>query len=293
MKVIQKVACVGLVLLAVTPGFAQSTRLEDVIYGHKSGMALTMDVFKPEKPNGIAVIFMVSGGWVSDQKNIRPEVGKMLADRGYTMFQVCHGSQPKFQVPEIIKDVTRAVRFIRMNATKFGIDPQKLAVAGGSAGGHLALMLGAKGDAGDPDAKDPVERVSSTVQAVCALYPPTDMLNWGEAGKLAVDVPMLKMFYTAFAITDQTPRDHITVMSEALSPVTFFTKAMPPVLFIHGDKDTLVPLQQSTLAIKKLEELKVPTQLFVRQGKGHGFLETGDFDDMLKWFDRYLGKSRS
>ena len=108
-----------------------SERIRDVVYGYKSGMALTMDVFKPKTPNGIAVIWMVSGGWVSDQKNISPEMGMYLADHGYTMFQVCHGSQPKFTIPEIFVDVTRSVRFIRFNASKYGIDPQKLAVAGG------------------------------------------------------------------------------------------------------------------------------------------------------------------
>ena len=293
MKLNPRPIFVGIAFLAIGSGFAQSARLEDVIYGHKSGMALTMDVFKPEKPNGIAVIFMVSGGFVSDQKNIRPDVGKALADKGYTMFQVCHGSQPKFQVPEIIRDVTRAVRFIRLNAAKFGVDPNKFAVAGASAGGHLAMMLGAKGDAGNPDAKDPVERVSSEVQVVCALYPPTDMLNWGEPGKYAMDVPMLRMFQTAFAVNEKTPREELTKMSQALSPVYFLTPKMPPTLFIHGNKDTLVPLQQSEWAIKKYDELKVPNKLIVREGKGHGFLELTDFDDMLQWFDKYLGKSKS
>src|SRR5256885_13245361 len=86
-------------------------RTEDVIYGRKFGTALTLDVLQPEKPNGAGIIFVVSGGWFSDHKAINPGPVKPMLDRGYTIFAVVHGSQPKFQIPEIIHDMHRAVRF--------------------------------------------------------------------------------------------------------------------------------------------------------------------------------------
>jgi len=105
-----------------------STRKEDVVYGHKFGMALTMDVFTPRKEaNGAAVIFVVSGGWVSDRQALNnPAVGLFLTEplkRGYTVFAVTHGSQPRYIVPEAVADLNRAVRFIRSHAKDYQIDP--------------------------------------------------------------------------------------------------------------------------------------------------------------------------
>src|SRR5436305_10163340 len=74
--------------------------LVDVVYGHKMGVALTMDVFEPAQPNGIAVIWIVSGGWFSNHDSINPGFAKAFNDRGMTVFEVVHGSQPKFQMPE-------------------------------------------------------------------------------------------------------------------------------------------------------------------------------------------------
>src|SRR6266852_4868713 len=136
-------------------------RTEDVVYGRKFGTALTLDVFQPDKRNGIGIIFMVSGGWFSSHEAISPGYYRPFLDRGYTVFAVVHGSQPKFVVTEIEPDIHRAVRFVRHNATLFGIDPTRLGITGGSAGGHLSLTMATQGAAGDPKAKDPVDRESS------------------------------------------------------------------------------------------------------------------------------------
>jgi acetyl esterase/lipase len=110
-----------------TPSF---TRTEDVIYGRKFGTALTLDVLQPAKPNGASVIFMVSGGWFSSHESINPGLVKPFLDRGYTVFAVVHGSQPKFIVTEITQDIHRAVRFIRHNAAHYNVDPNKFGIAG-------------------------------------------------------------------------------------------------------------------------------------------------------------------
>ena len=154
-----------------------------MIYGRKYGTALTMDVFTPKQgANGAAVIFAVSGGWFSAHEAISLTFCREFLKRGYTVFAVVHGSQPKYTIPEIIEDMNRAVRFIRYHAADYGIDPNRIGITGGSAGGHLSLMKGAAGTDGDPKAKDPVDRVSSRVQAVACFFPPTDFLNYGEKG---------------------------------------------------------------------------------------------------------------
>src|SRR6476660_1805345 len=121
---------------------ADVQHIQDVIYTKHDGVALTMDVYKPAKSNGAGVIKIISGGWKSNHNGIS-DGGWPKA--GYTTFVVVHGSQPRFQVEEIVADLNRAVRFIRSHAAEYGVDPQKLGVTGGSAGGHLSLMLATRG----------------------------------------------------------------------------------------------------------------------------------------------------
>ena len=136
---------------------ATYTRTEDVVYGRKFGTALTLDVFQPTtiKPNGFGIIQVISGGWVSSHTNISAASIQTYLDRGYTVFTVVHGSQPKFTLAEIVPDLHRAVRFIRQNAARWAIDPAHLGITGSSAGGHLSLTLGTQGGPGPVDAKDP------------------------------------------------------------------------------------------------------------------------------------------
>lgn len=280
----------GAVALAIAGISSAQSHLVDVVYGHKMGMALTMDIFTPAKSNHIAVVFIVSGGWVSSQSNINPGLAKIFTDRGMTVFEVCHGSQPKFQIPEIATDVLRSIRFVRTNASKYDIDPNKIGVSGASAGGHLSLMLGAYGSEGKADATDPIDRASSAVQAIACFFPPTDFLNWGAEGKSALDVPMLQVFYPAFGITKTTPKEEVTNLAKVLSPIYRVTPSYPPTLIFHGDADRLVPIQQSEIFMKKLQEAGVPHKFEIRKGKGHGYPEmVPDLIMCADWFSKYLG----
>src|SRR5438067_2151709 len=178
------------------------TRAADVIYGRKYGMALTLDVFTPKaNANGAAVVWVVSGGWVSAHELAAPEFPfspvNELVKRGYTVFAVIHGSQPKFTIPEILQDMHRAVRFIRAHAADYKIDPDRIGITGGSAGGHLSLMQGTAGDQGDPKARDPIDRTSSRVQAVACFFPPTDFLNYGEKGHVLLSTNVQPPFRAA------------------------------------------------------------------------------------------------
>src|ERR1041384_403562 len=194
----RKLFLLALLLSCSTLFAADYKRTEDVIYARKFGTALTLDVFQPEKPNGAAIIFMISGGFFSSHDAINGRNYQRLLERGYTVFAVVHGSQPRFIIPEIMEDVHRAVRFIRHNAAKYGVDPNKFGVTGGSAGGHLSLILATQGGPGKPDAKDPIDRDSSAVQAVACFFPPADFSNWGAPGDDAVGVNTLAQFKPAF-----------------------------------------------------------------------------------------------
>ncbi|MDZ4288995.1 MAG: alpha/beta hydrolase [Prosthecobacter sp.] len=281
-----------LLFSSLLPLHAQSltdvTRTEDVVYGRKFGVALTLDVLQPAKSNGYGIVYMVSGGWVSNHAAIGPNAYAAFLDRGYTIFAVCHGCQPKFIIPEITQDIHRAIRFIRHNASKWNVNPDHLGISGGSAGGHLSLTMGTQGRSGPADAKDPIDRESSAVQAVACFFPPTDFLNYGTPGEDAVGVGTLKNYKGAFGPESDTPEGRQKLGKE-ISPIYFVTAQLPPTLIIHGDADKLVPMQQAETFVQRATAAGAVAKLVVKPGAAHGWPDR--VPDMLKmadWFDEYL-----
>jgi len=291
---IKKILFSLLLLLCSFPARSQKPaefkRTEDVVYGRKFGTALTMDIFQPPKPNGVGIILVVSGGWFSSHEMITPSAYKPLLDRGYAVFAVVHGSQPKFTITEINQDMQRAVRFIRYHAASYGIDPNRLGVAGGSAGGHLSLTLGTHGTKGPADAKDPVDRESSAVQCVACFFPPTDFLNYGATNVDGVGTGILKDFKPAFGSQADTPEGRQKLGRE-ISPIYFVSSNMPPTLIIHGNADPLVPIQQSETFVKRSREAGATAELIVKEGQGHGWPNwQADMVLCADWFDKHLRK---
>jgi acetyl esterase/lipase len=269
---------------------AEFKRTEDVVYGRKFGTALTLDVIEPTNKNGAAILFMVSGGFFSSHEAITPEFYKPLLNHGYTVFAIVHGSQPRFTVPEIMEDVQRATRFVRHNAPRWNIDPNKLGVTGGSAGGHLSLTLGTQGGPGKANAKDSIERASSAVQAVACFYPPTDFANWSAPGDDAVGFGTTIKFKPAFGPRSDTPEGR-QVLSKEISPIHFVHSNMPPILIIHGDSDKQVPLYQSEIFKKRAEEMGSKVKLVVKPAADHGWLGMDkDMEVFAQWFDEHLLK---
>ena len=282
----------------------KTTRTVDVIYGRKYGLAMTMDVFTPDEPNGLGVVFAVSGGWFSSREMIAQDFVDPLLERGYTVFAVVHGSQPKFAIPEILTDMHRAVRYIRHHAKKYDVDPERLGIFGGSAGGHLSLMQGVAGTPGDPEAKDPVDRQSSRVQAVACFFPPTDFLNYGKEGELGIGRGKLKAFRAPFDFEEWDEQTHhfveiddeekLVEIGRQISPVTHVSADDPPMLIVHGDADELVPIQQAKLMIDKLKEEGVEAELVTKPGAAHGWKEmAADVSIFADWFDKHLAAAES
>ncbi|MCP4641099.1 MAG: alpha/beta hydrolase [bacterium] len=267
------------------------TATEDVVYGQKEGMGLTLDVLEPEQNRkGIGIIAVSSGGWKSHKSNLPEEVAEFRRDHwgmgllknGFTVFVVRHGSGPRFQVPEMIEDVRRSVRFIRMKASDYAIDPDRIGITSGSSGGHLALMVGLTGNDGNPESKDPVERVSSRTQAIVAWFAPSDLINWGATdGYKTIQSMRPSLFEEIFGtITD------LTTQLESISPVYHVTADDPPLLLIHGDADLTVPVQQSEVLKAKYEEAGLPVELIVQPGGGHTYWDGIEkhYVDVAEWF---------
>jgi acetyl esterase/lipase len=279
-------------------------RQEDVIYGRKFGTALTMDVFTPARDaKGIGIVMVVSGGFFSGHESINTSFIRPFVHRGFTVFAVVHGSQPRYTVPEIIQDMNRAVRFIRHHAKDYDIDRNRIGICGASAGGYLSLMLGTAGDAGDPRARDPVDRESNRVQAVACFFPATDLLNYGKTGReLIYPTDHRPPYRAAFDYRELDKKTMLWVpitdparlreIARQISPITHVTIDDPPTLIIHGDSDLLVPFQQSELFVEKMKKAGVETKLVVKKGAAHGWLGLDeDLRKFVDWFDQHLKKS--
>jgi len=259
-----------------------------VEYGRRHGEPLTLDVLRPRSPNGLGIVVIVSGGWRSDPASIRPWLVAPLLRRGYTVFAVAHVSQPKASVAEIFADVSRGVRFVRTHAEAYGIDPDRIGVGGGSAGGHLALLLATQGRPGPADAADPVDRASSRVQAAAVFYPVTDLTNLTGSTEDPGDGGPPRSYRAAFR---QEPVDMATwrPLARELSPIHHVTSDLPPVLIHHGDRDTLVTLDQSVRFRDRARAAGGEVVLRIVAGGGHGWLTMPlDVARFAAFFDRVL-----
>jgi len=262
----------------------------DVVYGHKDGMALTYDVLTPENPNGAGILSMISGGWFSFWRPPTQRIRSYepMLNTGYTVFAVHHGSAPLFKVPDAVLDVRAAVRHIRMNANEYGVDPKRLGVTGGSAGGHLSLMLGLDRETSfeqRSSASRGIRRfgrrysvdasTDGSVAAVVAYYPPVDLRR-------------------SVGPNDRFPAlDFSSELAPGISPILFVDENDPPILLIHGDQDALVPVAGSRALAAKFVEAKVVHDLLVLEGAGHGFRgdqRTEASNAMIAWFDKHLAE---
>jgi len=267
-------------------------RTDGIVYGERHGNPLTMDLIRPPKPNGIAVAVMVSGGWKSGAPGETPvPLVAPLLRAGYTVFAICHLSQPEATVMEIIEDAHRGIRFIRFHADDYGIDPDRIGVTGGSAGGHLSLMLATGAGSGQVDAEDPIDQESSSVQAVAIFFPVTDLLEMGDSTENPGDGGPPTSFLDCFGPGIDEMQTWKKV-GRHCSPIYHITDDLPPTLIYHGDSDTLTPLDQSQRFQERAGELGLDVQLVIHRGGGHGWLTMPlDFFRFTKWFDEHLSEN--
>ena len=264
-------------------------RIDGIVYGQRGARPLTLDILRPTNPNGLGIALMVSGGWRSKKPGETPAwLVAPLTRAGYTVFAICHISQPESSVMEMIEDMNRGLRFVRHHAREYRIDPTRIGVTGGSAGGHLSLMLATRGGPGDPAAPDPVDRESSAVQAVAIFYPVTDLLNLGPSTENDGQGGPPISFRKAFG-PDAMNMPIWKRIGHDSSPIYYVTPAMPPTLIYHGDADTLVPLEQSQRFRARAKEVGLEVPVVVHPGGEHGW-PTMVFDEwkFVEWFDRYL-----
>lgn len=254
-------------LTAQTIAAKAGASYQDVTYCTPDGVAQKMDVMYPrtlgEKPMPVAV-YIHGGGWTSGDKAGGAgslDTHEILA-RGYVVVSLNYRLAPEYKWPAQITDVKCAIRHLRANAAMYKIDPNKIGVWGGSAGGHLVAMLGTTDKSAGFDAGEYLDQ-SSRVQAVVDLFGPADLPAMFTSNAQVV----------AGRIFGSTSRDD-SILVKA-SPVTYITPDDPPFLILQGDQDHVVPMEQSQILHDRLKAGGVQSTLVIVKNAGHGFTPEG------------------
>ncbi len=254
-----------LVLVFTDQSWGQARVEKNIVYGMYSGLALLMDVHRPEKPNGYGVIFVSGSGWqapltygaVGLKEGQIGTWGPPLLAAGYTVFAINHRATPRFHYPAAVEDVQRAVRFVRHHSRQFGIDPDRLGAVGGSSGAHLIGLVALLAQAGIPDDLDAVNREPATLQTVVLRAAPTDLQKMSHGAVV--------LFMEQLPTAADGEKLYL-----AASPITHVSSSSPPVLLLHGDSDDTVPFEQSVAMEGALRRVNVPVKLVRIAGGEHG-----------------------
>ncbi|MBI4785493.1 MAG: alpha/beta hydrolase [Chloroflexi bacterium] len=262
----------------------------DVTYCTADGVALMMDLYFPQRTGQLApvIVFVHGGGWRQGDKRNQPEILSPadLTSRGYLYASLNYRLAPEWKFPAFIQDVKCAIRHLRANAASYNLDPNRIGVIGGSAGGHLVALLGVTDASAGFDVGEYGDQ-SSRVQAVVDMFGPAD-LTMTELGEPEI-IPQ------AYGTSNRN--DPILVQA---SPVTYVSKDDPPFLILHGDKDRVVPLSQSQVLYERLRTTGVNSSLVIVKNAGHNFAPAGGIPSpsnlelgklAIEFFDRQLGKA--
>lgn len=238
----------------------------DLAYVRNGHERQKLDLYIPENAANLPLIIWVHGGAFRKGSKDKPAPLPFL-NSGYAVASVNYRLSQHAIFPAQIEDVKAAVRWLRAHAKDYRLDPDRFAAWGASAGGHLVAMLGTAGDEKSPEVGENL-KFSSRVQAVVDYFGPTDFLQM-DAQRL----PDGMIHDTPDSPESELVGGPIQENKEAVAranPITYVSKKAPPFLIIHGDRDPLVPYQQSVLLKQALEEAGTEVTFYTVKGEGHG-----------------------
>jgi acetyl esterase/lipase len=254
---------------------------EDVVFGAGNGRDLRCDVYTPpdSRTGRPAVLLVHGGGWRGGDKTQLRGYGISLGRSGYVCVATEYRLVGESPWPAQIHDVKAALRWMRANADKLGIDPDRIALEGNSAGAHLVLFAAGSPNVEEYEGAGGNPGVDTTVGAVIAVYPPT-RFHYGARTHGAVPIE---------ALSDNPS----AALAESASPVHLASASFPPTMLVHGTADVTVPVSATFVMYEALTPLGVPTELHVFAGQPHGFDADERFgrrnaDLMVLFLDRYL-----
>lgn len=267
----------------------------DIVYATIGTRQMHLNLFLPKSGAGPfpAVVYIHGGGWTNGNRSAFQRQAAYMATKGYVGACIEYRLSPEAKYPAALYDSKAAVRWVRANAAKYKIDPNRIAAAGGSAGGHLVGLLGTTGDLPAYDTNEGVTGVSSRVAAVAAFNPAVDLVDFGKRRPTDAENSVVRFL----GATYQEKPD----LWKSASPTYQVSAKSAPFLFLHGDADTTVPYQQSVQMMQKLKAAGVRAEIFTATGAKHGFFNTPPFYEpalkrMEEFFDSLLrgpGSGRS
>jgi acetyl esterase/lipase len=276
------------VLAVAASGAAQearpAVRLErDVVFAEAGGRKLKLDLALPDGDGPFPVVLCIhGGGWVSGDRRQLGQTIEALARQGFAAVTCDYRLAPADRFPAAVEDCKAAVRFLRASAGKYALNPDRIGAVGFASGGHLACLLGVTGKEDGLEGSGGNAEQSSRVQAVVSFFGPTDLTrkDWTPDTEAKNLVPFLG------GDAAQKPE-----LYRKASPALYACKDAPPFLFLHGDRDPVVPLRQSEILARKLEEAGGSARVLVLEGEGHGWRGEKLRDsiaDMILFFNEHL-----
>jgi len=260
--------------------------LRDIEYVPGGHERLKLDLYLPQDadPTGKRplIVWIHGGAWLGGSKAPCPAL--RFVNRGYAVASINYRLSQHALFPAQIEDCKAAIRWLRANAGQYHLDPNRIGVWGASAGGHLVALLGTTGDVKEFDV-GPNASVSSRVQAVCDFFGPTDFTKMSSFPSTmkhdAPDSPEAKLIGGPV----QENKDKV----QRANPITYVTKDDPPFLIVHGDKDPLVPHNQSEILLDALKKAGVEATLYTIAGGGHGGFKDPQVDVLVtQFFQKHL-----
>ncbi len=258
-------------LVVVSPCFqAWAAELKDVVYAEVDGVRVALDAHVPDGAGPFPTAILVhGGGWVAgDKQEYINYLFKPLTDAGFVWFTINYRLAPQYKFPAGADDLEKAILYVKANATKYKVDPQRIALIGESAGGHWVSYVGAR------------SRNRLRVAAVVSMYGIHDFISACQEWK-PVPTEVLQLFGISAIDARTAP-----ALIEA-SPVIYITRDSPPFLLMHGSKDEDVPYDQSVEMCDRMKQAGAHCELITIDGAPHGMDHWESHPEFL-WYKKAL-----
>jgi acetyl esterase/lipase len=273
---------------APLPGLPEGAKvLLNIAYVSNGGDHQKLDLYLPGTgTNCPLIVWIHGGGWLAGSKEEPPGFG--FVRHGFALASINYRLSQDAIFPAQLIDCKAAIRWLRAHAAENGVDPERIGVWGASAGGHLVALLGTTGGIKEFDQGDNLG-VSSRVQAVCDWFGPTDFMQLtnypSDLKHDAPDSPESRLIGGLLAQNIEK--------AERANPIRYITKDDPPFLIMHGDKDPLVPWEQSQLLADALQKAGVQVAFHLVPGGGHGGAEFRKQEEVDRLFDFFVRNLKS
>jgi acetyl esterase/lipase len=264
----------------------EGTRVfRDIDYVPDGHQNQRLDLYLPAAGEDLPLIIYLHGGaWLTGSKNQVPAIG--YVEKGYAVASVGYRFSQHAIFPAQLEDVKAAVRWLRANASEYGIDPDRFAAWGQSAGSHLAIMLGVTDGVTKFEVGENLD-VSSAVQVVIDNYGPTDFALM-DANRRPDGQEHNPAESPESQLVGGALQDNLAAVARA-NPITYVSEGDAPFLVVHGDADPLVPHHQSEILVAALERVDVPVEFYTVAGGGHGRFTDPKVGELIEMtLEKYL-----